>query len=261
MSLDLVAIGLVVLFALVGGLTGAWAQVVRIVALVGAWWTGRFLGLRYGPLLAKEAGLPPLAGVVLLAMALGFLLFVIVTVVGRWILRKLREGKGPGPADRAAGVLLGAVKSGLAVWLVVSVLVVFEKPVAGLGWKVDTRRSEVATLARRYNLVALAGLPLGRIRASLARRDVARDPQLRRLARDRGLQRALADGDALEVLRRGDVLNALADPKLRAKLLGAALPAEAPPRAEARSPEASAPVAREPEAGSSRAPAAPAPAD
>ncbi|MDF1566154.1 MAG: CvpA family protein [Deltaproteobacteria bacterium] len=249
MVLDLIALGAILLFALIGAMTGALSQVVHLLGIVAAWATARFVGLAIGPRIAAELKMPAIVGVALSALALGAVAFILVHVFGRWLLRRLQGTRGPGPADRAAGVLLGAVKSAAIVWCLLSVLVFFDRPLKGLGWKMDLAGSEVAGLVRQHNLLAHTGLPLPELERALsgvrqrtgggaaasatgagplqgssaaeskAARELAKDPRMRRLAADPQVQEALQKGDYVTVLRRPEVLELLADPDARAKLL------------------------------------------
>lgn len=223
MIIDVIAIGLVLLAAIVGAFTGALAQLVHLVGLALAWLLGRFAGLRFGPRLAGAIHVPAILGVALLALGVGFVVFVGIHVIGRGLLRRLRHGRGPGRYDRAAGILVGATKSGLVVWLVMSLVVFFDGPLAGLGWKIDTRGSEVASLARRGNLLAHSGLPLPELRKALSNpAALAHSPAMRRLAANKKLEAALQRGDYVTVLKSADVLHILSSPKLRAQIEKAA---------------------------------------
>ncbi len=241
MIVDLIALGAILLFAVLGAMTGALSQVVHLLGIAAAWAAARFLGFAVGPKVAVALKIPAILGVAISALALGAVAFILVHVFGRWLLRRLHGAEGPGPADRAGGVLLGAVKSGAIVWCILSILVFFDKPIAGLGWKMDFSGSEVAALVRQNNLLAHTGLPLPELERALRRvragpaqgpgqdpgvagnaraaKALSRDPRMRKLARDPRIQRALKEGDYVTVLRRPEVLQLLADPKARAQLL------------------------------------------
>ncbi len=219
MTLDLVALGVVGLFAGVGAFTGAIGQLLSLVGLVGAWLTGRFVGLRFGPAVAAHFHVPAIVGVAGLSLVLGLVVFAAVALGGRAGVRRLRRGRGPSAVDRSLGILVGATKGGALVWLLMSLVVFFDRPLKGSPLHLDTRGSEVAVLARKGNLLAHSGLPLGTLRQALAHpAALARDPQLKALARDPALKAALDRGDAVGVLRHADVLKVLSDPRLEARL-------------------------------------------
>lgn len=223
MAIDIIALGLIGFFALLGAWTGALSQVVHLVGVLAAWVVGRFLGFALGPTLAGALGVPLLVGVAIGSLGLGVMTFTTIHVVGRILLRRYRR-EGPGPADRAGGVLLGALKSGLIVWGILSVIVFFDRPTKGLRWKFDLSGSETATLARQFNLLAGVGFPMHELERALRRAPgsnpaASSDPRIRRLAKNHRLREALRTGDYVTVLQSSQVLEILSDPQLLEKLL------------------------------------------
>jgi len=108
-----------------------------------------------------------------------------------------------GPADRGFGALLGGVKAGAVVWILLSALAL-AGTAAPRTLALDPRASEFASLARRYNLLerlapepvralerlrGRAELPMlsptpGAVREELERRQAERERAVSRAARE-----------------------------------------------------------------------------
>ena len=154
MSLDLLGLCLLLLATAGGALTGALRQVVHLVAVGGA----AVLGPRLGPPLeGLVGGLVPARAVPAAAALAGFLLlFVALSLAGHLALRLLRgEGKRSA-ADRGLGALLGGLQAALGIWAVLSLLVIWDRPVVAGPLRVDPRDGQLAAVAREHNLLDLA---------------------------------------------------------------------------------------------------------
>jgi membrane protein required for colicin V production len=175
-TLDLVILGLLLLFAVAGAFSGALRQLTHLASVVAGWAAARYLAPRLaGPLLGAR---PPAwergalaAGCFLGAMLLAWLL-------GRAIARRLHgPGGEPGPLDRAAGALLGGAKAGLAAWVLLSALALARGPIVVGSLKLDLRGSDFGSLASRHNLLeAAAPKEAGRLERLLK---AIRDPAAR----------------------------------------------------------------------------------
>jgi membrane protein required for colicin V production len=124
MALDLLALGLLVVFAWLGARRGALATGLSLAGIVGgyaaAWWAATRLGAT-----ASEAlGVTPLLGAPLAGSA-AFGAVVLATGIVSWIARRRTRDVPATPASRAGGALFGALRGGLvalaigllAIWL------------------------------------------------------------------------------------------------------------------------------------------------
>jgi membrane protein required for colicin V production len=217
MTLDLILLGLVLLFAVVGAITGAAKQIAHLVALVVAWFASRTLGPVVAPRLSEAMGGVPL----LIGTITGtILLFIAVLVAVRYaltvVLRRLLRGGDPDNrgVDGVLGFLLGGAKVAAIAYVIISGLVFVEQNVVVSGKRLglSPRDSLAFGLARRFNLFELTQFSATKDLVSVAR--VARDPeQARRLAEDPAFtsvkkdprfQRALSDKQLRAALEQGD---------------------------------------------------------
>ena len=126
MILDLVVIGAITLFAVVGAFDGALAQGARLLAIVAAGLLGRPLGALLAPVLRSELGVPT---AIAEPVAVGFsslALFLVLNFAGRRIARGLTRNHDVRAVDRSAGAFFGAIQAGVVAWIVVSLLVAVE---------------------------------------------------------------------------------------------------------------------------------------
>jgi len=202
-TLDLVVLGVLLLFAVAGAIGGALRQLVPLGAVVAGWLAARHLPPRLSAtLLGARPQAWERAALAAGCFAAGALL---VSLVGRAITRRLHGPDGhPGPLDRAAGALLGGSKAALGCWVLLSALALARGPVTLGGLKLDVRGSDFGSLAGRHNLLEAAA---------------PRQAQL--LERLFG---ALRDPGVKERLRRGDpeLKRLLEDPRVKALVEGAA---------------------------------------
>lgn len=106
--LDLVGLGLLALFGLLGALRGLWWQVIRLLGLAAAVAVARALAPRFGPDFQRLSDLPgPVAnGLVWLLLFLAVL--VIAGLVGN-LGRRTLEAVRLGPVDRFGGLVAGLI--------------------------------------------------------------------------------------------------------------------------------------------------------
>lgn len=200
-TLDLVVLGLLLLFAVAGAFSGFLRQLVQLLAVVGGWLAARFLAPRLAG--ALLAGHPPawqrgaLAGVTFLAAAF------LVGLVGHALARRLHgPGGRPGPVDRALGALLGGLKAGLGAWVLLSALALARGPIVVGSLRLDVRGSDFGSLAARHNLLETAAPRQARVLQRLL--EAARDPAAReRLMGRPDLERLLDDPRVKALLERG----------------------------------------------------------
>ncbi|OGR10144.1 MAG: hypothetical protein A3K53_00465, partial [Deltaproteobacteria bacterium RIFOXYB2_FULL_66_7] len=177
------------------------------------------------PAVSERLGWPPnLAGV-----ALGCLLFVVLTALGagisHFILARLMGERENGPANRALGGVLGAGKAAAGLFVALSALVFFEKPLAqaGAGFEVQAKGSRAMALAREHNLFSSLRLPafdglrkvLEAQKDPKALRKLLDDPQLKAVLKDPRLKELMADPALKKALASGNPMALLQDPKIK----------------------------------------------
>lgn len=220
-TLDLVVLGLLLLFAVAGAFTGALRQVVQLLGVVAGWLAARHLPpLLVGPLLGSRP--PPWQrGALAAACFVGAV--ILVGLLGRAVARRLHGPSGrPGPVDRALGALLGGAKAGLAAWVLLSALALARGPLVLGSLRLDVRSSDFGSLASRHNLLEAAVPAQARQLERLLK--ATRDPAARQrlLGGDPELERRLDDPRVKALLERaveeggGRAGEALKDPELKA---------------------------------------------
>jgi membrane protein required for colicin V production len=193
-DIDLLGLGALAAGAVTGALTGALRQAMHLLALG----LSGLLAAALGPRLAgpfsralPDRGLGPPAA----AFAVFALSFVLLSLAGHLLLRA-RGGEGRrSPADRGLGALLGGAQAAVGVWAVLSLWVVWDRPLGGKGLRLDPRQSDLAAFAREHNLLD-AVLP-AQLRQLRERLPAVREA-LERGALDRTAEAAKKAREALE---------------------------------------------------------------
>ncbi|MBI5239412.1 MAG: CvpA family protein [Elusimicrobia bacterium] len=233
MQIDLIVLGVVALFGALGLVSGAAKQISHWIGLVLGLLASRPLAAALAPEAAQRLGWP--AG--LTGVALGCLLFVALTALGagisHLILARLMGERENGPVNRVLGLVLGAGKAAAGLFVALSALVYFEKPLARASgaFSSRSRNSKAVAFARERNLFASLRLPaLDGMRQVLeaqkdpgALRKLLDDPQLKALLDDPRLKEFLADPALKKAMASGDVSALLKDPKLKELLNDPAL--------------------------------------
>jgi membrane protein required for colicin V production len=247
MAIDLIILGLVLFFALVGAFTGAARQIAHMVGMAVAWFVSRRLGPVVGPKLADSLGAAQFIGV-LVGTAL---IFIVVLVAVRYalgaLLKRVMTGKDPdnrGP-DRAIGFVLGGAKVAVLAYALVSALTFVEQHVVVAGKKLglSPKDSRAFGFAREHNLFEMTQFaPLKDfVRVAQASTDPAQaaklqndpaykalrqDPRFQRALKDDALRRSLEQGDTRALLRSNLILQLIQDPEFAARLGAAAQSSE-----------------------------------
>lgn len=239
MNLDLLCLGLLVFFGLLGLVSGAAQQLAHLGGVVAGWLLSRPIGAAVGPFAARQMGFPTVVGVVGTAVLAFFAVYTITHVVVRFAVKRTIGEHARGAADRIGGFFIGAAKASVIVWLIVSGMVLVHKALGQTGrtFLLDLRGSLVADLARRHNLLGMAGIPgldaltrlVGAARdpasakglqADPAFQALAKDPRIQAIANDERLTRALQEGNVAEVLNSTKVLEMINDPGTLQRLQG-----------------------------------------
>jgi membrane protein required for colicin V production len=220
-TIDLIVLGCLVLFAVLGAVTGALRQILNMVAALSGWLVARALGPYVADGLARSL---PKAMARPAASALLFVgTFIAVGIVGRLILRAAAGKGGPvrSPVDRGLGALIGAGQAGLGGWVLLSALVLFDARVGFL----DPRGSDFAALARDHNLLERLDPPAVRVMRRLIK--AMKDPvSAANLHSDAEAQQLLDDPRVQSLLGSGgekgtfppEAMKLLQDPELSGKL-------------------------------------------
>ncbi len=248
MTIDLIILGLVLLFAVVGAITGGAKQIANLVALAVAWYVSRKLGTYVGPKMAAAlGGAPLLIGTIAGTLVLFITVMVAVRYALTYFLKRLfgaQDAEKQG-ADNAIGFVLGGAKVVLIAYVLLSALVFAEQYiiVAGKRMGVSPKDSVSFEMARRYNLFELtqfsgvkdfvavarvAGNPekARRLAENPAYKSLKQDPRFQRALSDKQLRAALERGDTQAALRSNLVLQLLQDPQFAARLGAAARASE-----------------------------------
>lgn len=248
MTIDLVVLGLVLFFGIIGAITGAAKQIANLVGMGVGYFVSRRLGPVLGPKLAAAmGGLPLLLGVIGATTLLFFVVWLAVRYALGFLLQRLMAGKDPENrgVDRFLGFILGGAKVALMAYVVMSAMTFFEQHVvvAGRRLGVSPKDSVAFGLARRYNLfemtqfapvkdlVRVAQVSSDPERAQSLQKDPAyqalrKDPRVQRALKDADLRRAMERGDYQALLRSNLVLQLIQDPQVAAQLGAASRAAE-----------------------------------
>jgi uncharacterized membrane protein required for colicin V production len=227
-NVDLGLLAALGVFALLGYRSGAIRQLTH--------WAGLAVGVlaagpasaRLTPLLAPRVGVPASITRVLLSS----ILFTALGGVGAWLvhalLSKLAGDRENGPGDRAFGLVLGAGKGAALLFIALSLLLFFEKPLAkAFGPPPPAVASSAAVgFVRRHGLFESAPGPavaklerlLAAVRDPQAARALAKDPEFQSLLDDRSLQSTLKDEELANSVLSGDLSVLKKDPRLAALL-------------------------------------------
>ncbi|HAH05714.1 MAG TPA: hypothetical protein DCM05_04175 [Elusimicrobia bacterium] len=215
MPLDLVLLAAVAVFSVHGYLTGAISQLSHWAGLIAAYFASRPLAAILAPKLAPSTGLSPGAVQVLLSTVGFTVLYAGVTLVVHGVLKTLAGGREKNAPDRFIGLALGGGKTAALLFVLLSAVLFFEKPlVKALGRKPEALKdSRAAEFVRSHNLFKNVKLPaLSRLEKLMA---AAQDPSK---LDDPELKKLMADPRIKAVLESGDMAALRKDPRLKALL-------------------------------------------
>jgi membrane protein required for colicin V production len=151
MALDLAVLLIIAVAAVLGAVSGALRQVVQLAAVALGWLAARRLGTAVAEGLGRS--LPPLVARSVASAVLFLGVAALVSLTGALVLRGTGVARAVrGPTDRGVGALLGGVKAGAVIWVLLSALALAGEA-APRAFALDPHTSEFAALARRYNLL------------------------------------------------------------------------------------------------------------
>jgi membrane protein required for colicin V production len=226
-TLDLAVLGLVLLAAVAGAVSGGLRQVLKLAALVAGWAAARWLA----PRLIRELDPRSSAAWALIVAGTFVAGWLAASLLARAIRRALQgEEEEPGRLDRLLGAVLGAAKGALVAWVLLSLLTLLGGRLVLGSLRVEGRGSRAAALAARHDLFSLADARAARAARQLVeawrdpvkREQLLHDPAWSRLLESSGLRSALdrgagGAGDAAGAARR-KLEDLLDDPELKALL-------------------------------------------
>ncbi len=237
MNLDLLVVGLVVLFAVLGALAGGLLQLTHVGAMLVAGIVAKPIGGRFGPAVAEHYQAPLVLGVLGVTVVSFFVAYAATQVVARILIKRVVKNRVLGAADHALGFAMGGVKSAGILFVLLSALIFFEKPIAAVSpsLRFDTNGSQVASFVRNHNLFTTFSFPGVKGLTTLARaatnpeeaqklsqdpefQQLRGDPRVKSILSDGSLAHSLQNGDYISVLRSNKVLEALSDPRLQNQL-------------------------------------------
>jgi uncharacterized membrane protein required for colicin V production len=209
-TFDWVAVGVVSFFALWGAIAGFSRQVGQYVAFVGAWAGCGLVGHQVGPRFAPQLGVRPAIAVVLCTVMAFAVLFLVIRFVVSGLLRRFLAGQegGISAGDRLLGLVLGGVRAGLLVYLLLCAMALVESQVTVGGSKmvVGPKNSPLFAWAKAHNV--LERQLFGDVGALAAFTAAAKEAQgsgsLATLAKDPRVQRLLTNKEAMEAAKKGD---------------------------------------------------------
>lgn len=147
--LDLSCVALVLLAGVAGAVLGALSQVAQLAGVFAGWVGARAVAPALVPLLAGR--LPAFAAHPVASMLAFAGCAFAATLVARAMVRVATpRGGAAGGANRGLGALLGAAQAALVVWVGLSALASWGKPLGVGRLRVDPRGSELAALAREW---------------------------------------------------------------------------------------------------------------
>ena len=249
MVFDLIILGLVLFFAIIGAITGASRQVANLAGLAVGYFASARLGPIAGPKLAVALGSPLFLGIILGSVLVFVCVWLAVRyALGALLLRFLSTGRHNEErgVDRFLGFVFGGAKMAIIVWVMLSAITFFEQHVVVAGRRVGLTTQDALSLqaARRFNLfemtqfsqvgnlVRVAKASSNPEKASRLQEDPAykalrKDARFQRLLQDEKLKQALARGDTSALLRNDLVLQLIQDPDVAARLRAAVRASEA----------------------------------
>lgn len=155
MTIDLASLAVVVLAAIFGAFAGAVPQVAHVAAVAAGWAGARAFGPRVAPLL--QGRVPAFAAHPLAAVVAFVACTAVATLLMRVLVALTPLRRAPGTAvDRGLGALLGGVQAALVLWVALSALAVWNRPLHLGTVRLDPAGSELVGAARECNALGAA---------------------------------------------------------------------------------------------------------
>jgi len=152
--LDFACVAVMSLASVGGAFTGALPQCSRLAGAVGGWLGASALGPLLEPLLAGRV--PAFAARPLSSIA-AFVLCAAAAWLGVRALFRLAGGTARGSADRGLGALVGGAQAAVVLWVLLSALAAWGRPIHAGSLYLDGRSSDLVALAREHSALGGAG--------------------------------------------------------------------------------------------------------
>lgn len=239
MTLDLIALGAVALFALWGAFSGFARQVAHAVAGVAAVIAAAPAGRVFAEPMARALKSSLTVGVVVATILSFLLVYVLVRLVLTAVLKRLLAGKDPEnrSADRALGFGLGGLKTAVAVWIGLSAATFVEHNLvlAGKKYTFTPKDSRLVALARQYNFIErvqfsgardlvraakVAGAPkaASRLKDDPDYAALMKDTRFRQVLQSDAWKKALDTGDVRALMQSNQLVELIQDPTMSGHL-------------------------------------------
>jgi uncharacterized membrane protein required for colicin V production len=232
MTLDLILIGCVVVWMIIGFISGFWVQMLRLGVLVGAYFLAGLVARPLGTWLFLNLKVPPLVGSII-APAVAFLLLYMILAAVAWSIvraaRRLRSATGEQRSrlNSWGGALLGGVKMVLILGVLLSAVALAREPLEKVSKKSVLEKlalddSKIFALVKKHNLLAQFHLPVVGDIATLTKlstdpkmaEKVANDPQIKALISHPKIKALLNDPTIIKASETRDIAALLANPRI-----------------------------------------------
>ena len=239
MTLDLIALGALALFAIWGAFSGFARQVGQAIAGIGAVIVAAPAGRFFAEPMAKGLQSSLTVGVVVATIVSFIVVFLFARLFITLFLRRLLAGKDPKnrSADRTLGFMLGLVKTAFALWIGLSAATFVENNLvlAGRKYTFTPKDSKLVALARKYNfienmqfsgakdLVLAAKMASDPHSAAKLKDDpdyaaLMKDPRFRQVLQGDAWKKALESGDVRALMQNNQLVELIQDPKMNHRL-------------------------------------------
>ena len=236
--LDWVILGVVALFGVLGLISGAIKQLSHWAGLLLGYLAAEPLAAALAPAAAAKLGWPAVLVNVILACVLFTVLSALGALVTHFVFARIFKDHENGPVNRALGLVLGSGKAAAAIFVALSALLFFEKPIAQAAagaFDSQTKDSKAVAFVRAHNLFASLRLPaLSGVQKMLQAQSNPRaarallsepgvkalmdDPRLKAVLADVSLKKALESGNAAALMGSAKLQELLNDPNLAEQL-------------------------------------------
>ncbi|HAM36758.1 MAG TPA: hypothetical protein DEB40_00500 [Elusimicrobia bacterium] len=225
MTLDLLILGLIALFAFAGYHSGAVRQLSLVIGLAAAYAFTKPAAARLGPALAGRMEWPVSQTTSGLNVVMLPVILLAAMLAARLILNLVEPGEERGPLDQGLGVPVGAAKGGTILFALLCLAATLEKPLARIHFDLaaKTQGSRSMAFARKHNpftnehpgaLDSLKKLAEARSDPK-AKKELLKDKAFKSLLADSSLKAALEDSAIQKALRAGDFAALLKNPLIK----------------------------------------------
>ncbi|MBI4668820.1 MAG: CvpA family protein, partial [Elusimicrobia bacterium] len=237
MNIDYLLLAAIGLFAVMGAFSGALRQLSQWVGLASAYLLAGPLGAAFGPFLAPHLGpYKSFAPIIASGFSMPAVYFAI-SLCYRLFPKRLLSAMEESRANRFAGFVMGTVKAGAIIYIMLSIVVSMEQPLAlsGMNLKERAAGSKAVEFARKHNLFSSFHLPILESAKNLAAlqsnpaaipalfndpalKKIISDPNIRKMFSNSALSGGAGRQNAAALLENPDMQKLLSDPELAKKL-------------------------------------------